>query len=145
MSTRTVTERSISWEAAQQAVTQAVMKAQQLDVLINAAVVDRGGNLLAFVRMNGAFLHSISISEDKAYTAVSFGFPTDQWSGILESDDNLRDGLLQRDRLVMIGGGLPLIVDGEVIGAIGVSGASEEQDQLCAQAGVDVLNNLSTT
>ncbi len=137
----TVTERSIGWSAAQHAVLGAVTKAQQLGVLINAAVVDRGGNLLAFIRMNGAFLHSISIAEDKAFTALSFGFPTEQWGDILGDDHNLREGLLQRNRLVMIGGGLPLKIDGELIGAIGVSGASEEQDQICAQAGADSIGD----
>ncbi len=134
-----VTERSIGWEAAQTAVKCAAEKALALGVAINVSVVDRGGNPLAFLRMNGAPLHSISIAEDKAYTAVSFGFSTEEWMGAIGDVPQLREGLVQRDRLVIFGGGLPLKVDGELVGAIGVSGASEEQDGICAQAGVDSL------
>ncbi len=140
MNSKLVNEPSIGWQSAQLAVRAAADKAVDLGVAINAAVVDRGGNLLAFVRMNGAFLHSISIAEDKAYTATSFGFATDQWAGVLGDDRNLREGLMQRDRLVMIGGGVPLLIDGERVGAIGVSGASEEQDAVCARAGADAVD-----
>ena len=141
MSSKLVTERSISWQTAHQAVRRAVDKADELGVAINVSVVDRGGNPLAFLRMNGAPLHSISIAEDKAYTAVSFGFSTADWMDAIGDVPQLREGLVQRDRLVIFGGGLPLTVDGELVGAIGVSGASEEQDDLCAQAGVDSLLN----
>ncbi len=141
MISKVVTERSIGWEAAHQAVRCAVARAGELGVAINVSVVDRGGNPLAFLRMNGAPLHSISIAEDKAYTAVSFGFSTADWMDAIGDVPQLREGLVQRDRLVIFGGGLPLTVDGELVGAIGVSGASEEQDDLCAQAGADSLLN----
>lgn len=139
MSSKLVTERSIGWEAALLAVRSAVEKASELGVAINASVVDRGGNSLAFIRMNGAPLHSITIAEDKAYTAVSFGFSTVDWMDAIGDVPQLREGLVQRDRFVIFGGGIPLKVEGELVGAIGVSGASEEQDGLCAQAGVDSL------
>ncbi len=141
MTAKLVTERSISWETAHLAVRRAAAMAGELGVAINVSVVDRGGNPLAFLRMNGAPLHSISIAEDKAYTAVSFGFSTADWMDAIGDVPQLREGLVQRDRLVIFGGGLPLRVDGELVGAIGVSGASEEQDGLCAQAGVDSLND----
>ncbi len=139
MNTKLVTEHSISWDAAQLAVRCAAGRADELGVAINVSVVDRGGNPLAFLRMNGAPLHSISIAEDKAYTAVSFGFSTADWMDAIGDVPQLREGLVHRDRLVIFGGGLPLEMDGELVGAIGVSGASEEQDGLCAQAGVDSL------
>ena len=139
MNSQLVNEASLGWQAAQLAVRAAADKATELGVAINAAVVDRGGNLLAFVRMNGAFLHSISIAEDKAYTATSFGFATEQWGDILKDDRNLREGLMQRDRLVMIGGGIPLVINGERVGAIGVSGASEDEDTVCALAGAHAI------
>jgi uncharacterized protein GlcG (DUF336 family) len=89
--------------------------------------------------MNGAFLHSIDIAIDKAYTAAGFGFPTHQWMDEIGDVPQLREGLVQRDRLVIFGGGLPIASEDQVIGAIGVSGGSEEQDGICAQAGLERL------
>lgn len=129
----------ISAEAANAAVSAAVAKARELGVRINAAVVDGGGTLAAFLRIPGAFLHSVGIAIDKAYTAASFGFPTSQWGAVLAGDDRVRQGLMEVPRLMMIGGGLPIIADGRVIGAIGVSGASEEQDEICARAALAAL------
>ncbi len=134
-----IQELQLHWQAAARAVAAAVARAEQLEIKINAAVVDRGGNLLAFQRMNGAFLHSIDISIDKAYTAVGFGFPTGDWMGVLENVPQLREGIVHRDRLVIFGGGFPIQMEGEVVGAIGVSGGSEEQDELCAKAGLEAL------
>jgi uncharacterized protein GlcG (DUF336 family) len=90
--------------------------------------------------MPGAFLHSIDIAIDKAYTAASFGFPTSQWPEILAGDEALRIGLPLRPRLVIFGGGLPIVENGQRIGGIGVSGGSAEQDEDCARAGLAALN-----
>lgn len=135
----TVDEPQIHWRAAAEAVAAAVQKAEDLGLKINAAVVDRGGNLLAFQRMNGAFLHSIGIAIDKAYTAVGFGFPTSGWMDEIADIPQLREGIVHRDRLVIFGGGLPIVSEERVIGAIGVSGGSEAQDEACARAGLQVL------
>jgi uncharacterized protein GlcG (DUF336 family) len=131
-----VNEPQIHWQAAAKATAAATARAEDLGIKINVAVVDKGGNLLAFQRMNGAFLHSIDISIDKAYTAAGFGFPTSQWMDEIRELPQLREGIVQRDRLVIFGGGLPIQQDGQVIGGIGVSGGSEEQDELCAKAGL---------
>ena len=130
---------ALTAEAASIAVGAAVKAAEALGVRINVAVVDAGGNLMAFLRCPGAFLHSIGIATDKAYTAASFGFPSGEWSAVLEGEQELREGLLQVPRLVMIGGGLPIKVDGLVVGGIGVSGASEQQDLDCARAGLAAI------
>ena len=141
-----VAQHVISAEAAHQAVAAAVAHAGTLGVRINAAVVDGGGTLAAFLRMPGAFLHSVDIAIDKAYTAASFGFPTAQWPAVFGSDELLRIGLSQRPRLVVIGGGLPIRTQGPhgpeggaLIGGIGVSGASAEQDEACALAGLRAI------
>ncbi len=134
-----ISELQLHWQAAASVVAAAVQKADELGIKINAAVVDRGGNLLAFQRMNGAFLHSIDIAIDKAYTSVGFGFPTGEWMGILEESQVLREGIVHRDRLVIFGGGFPIEIDGEIVAAIGVSGGSEEQDEVCARAGLQAL------
>ena len=139
MAKMTVSANSLHWHTAMQAVTAASRRAEDIGVSVNTAVVDRGGNLLAFQRQNLAPLHSISIAIDKAYTAVSFGFPTSQWLALIGDQPALREGLVQRERLVIFGGGLPIRVAGELVGAIGVSGASETQDEACAWAGLEAI------
>ena len=129
----------ITAEAAATAVQAAVRHAEANGWKINAAVCDRGGNLMAFLRIPGAYIHSIQIAIDKAYTAASFGLPTAQWMSILAQDEALRIGLVARPRLVVFGGGLPIREHGVLIGGIGVSGGSAEQDAACAQAGIEAL------
>ena len=134
-----VAQRVISADAAAAAVAAAVAHANALGVRINAAVVDGSGTLAAFLRMPGAFLHSVEIAIDKAYTAASFGFPTAQWREILAGDEALRLGMPHRPRLVVFGGGLPILEGTDLIGGIGVSGASAEQDEACARAGLQAI------
>ena len=127
----------VHWEAAAAAVTAAVRWAEEANLKVNVAVVDTGGNLAAFLRMPGGFLHSINIAIDKAYTAAGFGLPTSAWTDALKSHSQaVRDGLPLRPRMVCFGGGLPLRHEGRLIGGIGVSGGSEEQDEACARAGL---------
>lgn len=128
----------ISAEAAATAVQAAVAHAEAKGWKINAAVVDRGGNLMAFLRMPGAFLHSIEIAIDKAYTAASFGFSTKDWMPAIRHDEGMKFGFSARPRLIVFGGGLP-IGQKDWIGGIGVSGASEAEDEECARAGLAAI------
>jgi uncharacterized protein GlcG (DUF336 family) len=138
-----VSLRSIDWRAAHAAVGAAVQAAQDMGACVNVAVVDAGGLLAAFLRMPGAPLHSVDIAIDKAFTAVSFGLPTHQWAEALQSHSAaVREGIVLRPRFVAFGGGLPILEDGQRIGAIGVSGGSEAQDQAIAQAGLAALGLL---
>lgn len=130
---------SLGWRAAQRAVGAAIEKAESLGIRVDAAVVDRSGNTLAFLRMPGAFLHSAELAVDKAYTAAGFGFPTAQWMQVFGEAEHLKIGLSVRPRLVVLGGGLPLFDGDDCIAGIGVSGGSEEQDEACAQAALDAL------
>ena len=134
-----VEQRAITAEAAADAVRAAVAEAQALGIRINAAVTDAGGVLTAFLRMPGAFLHSVDIAIDKAYTAAGFGFSTAEWQPILAREEALRTGMPQRPRLVVFGGGLPIREDNVLIGGIGVSGGSAEQDERCARAGLAAI------
>lgn len=126
----------IYWEAAFTAVRGAVEEAQRLSIRINAAVVDCGCNCLAFVRMNGAPLHSAEIAKDKACTSASFQVSSADLGTLVESNRNLYDGLVRRNSLVLFAGGFPIVIDGQCVGGIGVSGATEKQDQQCARAGL---------
>lgn len=129
----------ISVEAASKALAATVSHARQMGIAINVAITDSSGTLAGFLRMPGAFLHSIDIAIDKAYTSASFGFPTSQWMKILEGDEALKAGLPLRPRLVIFGGGLPIVENGVRIGGIGVSGGSAEQDEECARAGLKAI------
>lgn len=140
MSSHSITQHQITAEAASAACRAALAHAEAQGLRINVAVTDASGTLMAFLRMPGAFLHSIDIAIDKAYTASSFGFPTSQWAGAVAGDELLRIGLNQRPRLVMFGGGLPIIEAGVRIGGIGVSGGSADEDEDCARAGLAALN-----
>ena len=103
---------------------------------MDIAVVDAGGNLKAYVRMDGAFIGSITISINKDYTAIAF----QQETANLQEDtrpDGPIFGLSEAHggRLVVFPGGIPLVRDGEILGAIGVSTGTVEQDQEVAEAG----------
>jgi uncharacterized protein GlcG (DUF336 family) len=135
-----VAQTSIGWEAAAAAVAAAVSCAERAGIRINVAVVDAGGNLAAFLRMPGAFLHSIDIAIDKAYTAAGFGLPTSAWTQVLSGhSEAVRDGIPMRPRMVCFGGGLPLRHEGQLIGGIGVSGGSEQEDEDCARAALAAI------
>jgi uncharacterized protein GlcG (DUF336 family) len=139
----TVTKQSISSQAAQAVIQAAEAKAREMGVPMVIAVVDESGTLKAFLRMDGAPLLSVEIAKDKAYTAVAFGMPTDQWFDFIKGDAPLLHGITKVPRLIVFGGGYPLKADGHVIGAIGVSGGHYSHDMEVAQAGVAALEALA--
>lgn len=128
----------ITAQAAAAACAAAVAHAEQKGWKINVAVVDRGGNLMAFLRMPGAFIHSINLAIDKAYTSASFGFPTKAWMEAIGHDEGMKLGFSAQPRLIVFGGGLP-IGEGDWLGGVGVSGASEAEDEECARAGLAAI------
>ena len=100
----------------------------------NVAVLDDGGNLKAFRRMDGAPILSIEIAQNKAYTAL-FGVPTQDFFDFIQRDPSLLAGIPTLARVAAYGGGFPIKVDGEVVGAIGVSGAPTVQNDIdCASS-----------
>jgi uncharacterized protein GlcG (DUF336 family) len=136
----TAPQEVVHWEAASAAVGAAARWAAEANIKVNIAVVDAGGNLAAFLRMPGAFLHSIDIAIDKAYTAAGFGLPTAAWTDVLAKDSQaVRLGIPMRPRMVCFGGGLPINHEGQLIGGIGVSGGSELEDEACARAGLAAI------
>lgn len=112
-------------------------QAESGGVRLAAAVVDRGGNLVAFMRMDHAQLGAVSLALDKAVTAVSFGHPTSAWLTTSEpggSDWGLAHTL--GGRAIVFPGGLPVFVGNELVGGLGVSGAAAHVDESCADAAV---------
>lgn len=131
---------TLSAHALQSAISASVRAAEAEAVAVNIAVVDAGGNLATFLRMPGAFQASIDIAIDKAWTANSFGMATGDFARMLENElPMVRDGLLRRPRVAAFPGGHPLRLDEALIGGIGVSGASAEQDDAIALAGLAAL------
>src|SRR5882724_10745788 len=118
----TIARQTITDEAARKMIAAAAKKAQEINKAMVIAVCDESGNLKAFSRMDGAPLLSIQIAQDKAYTAVSFGIPTHQWFEFIKGDAPLLTGIVHTPRLVVFGGGYPIVVEGQMVGGIGVSG-----------------------
>jgi uncharacterized protein GlcG (DUF336 family) len=129
----------IGSEIAHRVIAAGEAKAKEIGQPMNIAVVDAGTNLKAFTRMDGAWLGSIDIAINKAFTAKAFDIstkelgqnsqPGDQFFGINTSNHN---------RVMIFAGGVPLTVDGKIVGAVGVSGGSGEQDQAVAEAAAAV-------
>ena len=131
-----VTKHSISSELAQKMVDEAMVKARQLGVAENVAILDDGGNLKAFGRMDGAPILCIEMAQNKAYTAL-FGVSTQDFFNFIKGDPSLLAGIPTLSRVAAWGGGFPIKVNGEVVGAIGLSGApTVENDVECARAGL---------
>lgn len=128
-----VTVHDLSGDLALRLVAEVQTQAAARGLGLAAAVVDRGGNLIAAGRMDGAQLGALSLATDKAFTAVSFGHPTSAWadsSGPGGSDWGLAGTL--GGRAIVFPGGVPLYADGHLVGGLGVSGAASVVDAECA-------------
>jgi glc operon protein GlcG len=128
----------ISLERARAAIDAVVAESKKRGWKMNIAVVDSGGNLVAFQRMDGAMLASIQIAEHKARAAATFRRPTK----VFEDGINLMhlNYLLAFDGIIASRGGIPLIENGVIIGAIGCSGGADSQDEIVSEAGAAVIN-----
>jgi len=128
----------LSVKGARVVVQGAIARAEAMGIPQCVAVVDRGGNLMVFERMDGAKLHSQFTAIQKAYTAVSTSFPT----GHLPFELGVGIALGSGDRFATIAGGLPIVMDGEIIGAIGVGSGTDEEDIEVAEAGIAALKKV---
>jgi uncharacterized protein GlcG (DUF336 family) len=127
----------ISLDRAQAAIAAAVAEAKKRDWKMNVAVVDTGGNLVAFERMDGAQLASIQISEHKARAAANFRRETKAFENGIQQNNLLYQITL--DGVIASRGGIPLIDGGKVIGAIGCSGGAGSQDEVTCKAGAATI------
>ena len=133
---------SIPNELAKKMIEAAENKAKELRIAVNITIVDEGGNLVAFSRMDHAPLLSIGISQNKAYTAIGFKKPTGDWYPMIKDEPALLNGIVHTPKLVIFGGGFPITVDGHVIGGIGISGGSAEEDEMCGEAALQIVQQL---
>lgn len=137
--TNTLTRLSISQAASDRLISAATAKALEIGVPSAIAIVDESGILKAFRRMDGAALLAIDIATNKAWTAVSFGIPTHGWFDFIKNDPPLLHGIVHTPRLVVFGGGFPIMDQGQMIGGIGISGGHYEQDMVVAEAALAAL------
>jgi uncharacterized protein GlcG (DUF336 family) len=130
----------LDYSQAQQVLEAAMKKAAEIDTLMNVAVVDAGGNLKAFGRMDGAWLGSIDISIKKARTARYFDMNTGDIGSLSQPGGPLYNIEVSNGGLITFPGGIPLKNgNGEVVGGVGVSGSSVDNDHTVAQAGADAF------
>jgi len=127
---------SIGLETARKVAATAIAEAKKGGWTMAVAVVDVAGELVYFERLDNTQFASIGVSQDKARTAVRFKRPSKAFEDALVGG---RQAILGLPGVVPIDGGIPLIVDGKIIGAIGVSGGTSQQDGTCAQAAADTL------
>jgi uncharacterized protein GlcG (DUF336 family) len=142
MATETMTNagNGVTLDVARRVIDSARRAAESIDVDMNIAVVDQGNNLVAFDRMDGAWLGSIDIAMGKAYTARAFNMSTKELAPLCQPGEPLFGiHASNNGRLIVFPGGIPLTRDGEVVGAIGVSGGAVEQDQAVALAGAEAF------
>jgi len=121
------------------------VKAAEIGVPMCIAITDESGNLLAFERMDGGKVSSITIAQDKSFTASAAKKATHDYNAV-NVPGSLAFGIHTEvgGRISSVGGGLPVIVDGEVVGGIGLSSGTPAQDMECAQAGIDHFMNHGT-
>ena len=132
----------LTLEDAKQMLSAAEAKAASLGVAYNMAVVDSGGHLLAFLRQDGALIGSIDLAIDKAVTARLFDKATSDLAQLAQSGRPLF-GIHQSNagKVVIFGGGIPVVFDGRVVGAVGTSAGTVEQDIAVAEAAISALGS----
>jgi glc operon protein GlcG len=136
-----VEQRTISRADAQRCIEAAEQKAAEIGLPVSVAVVDGAGVLKAFARTDGASLLSVAVSQRKAYTAAAVGAPTDALFGAMEQAPSLLVLVGTQPGLALIGGGAPIQDGGAVVGAVGVSGGSAEQDAEVAAAAAAAVSS----
>jgi len=128
---------SVSREAARALLDAATAASRDLGIAVTIAITDAGGHLAALARDDGAPFLSVNVAIDKAWTATSFGLATHTWADVI-ADPQVAQLAHQR-RLVAVGGGLPIVSAGRVVGGIGISGGNAAQDRQAAEAALKAV------
>ena len=137
----TYEKKSVSYETAQKLVSAATVKAKEIGVPMAIAVRDESGILKAFARMDGAALIAVRIAQQKAWSSVSLGMPTHGYFDFIKDDPPLMAGLTQQEDFIVFGGGYPIKIEGQTVGAIGVSGGHYTQDQIVAEYAIQAIGS----
>ena len=131
----TVPSLKLTVDGAMKLLSAAMAKAAEIGVPECISIVDPGGHLLAFARMDGAFVQSIDSSLMKAMTAASYGEPT----GNIAAGIDIKLAIATQGKRINLPGGLPIFIDGHVVGGIGVGSGTGEQDRIVAEAALAAL------
>ncbi|BBI34121.1 GlcG/HbpS family heme-binding protein [Cohnella abietis] len=133
----------LTLETAKRMLAAAEQKARQMGLSSDIAIVDEGGNLIAFYRMDNARIAGIDISQNKAWTSVAMQMPTSNLAqSALPGGPTFGINTTNHGRLVILGGGIPIVSDGRIIGGIGVSGGSSAQDIEVANAAIQAFESM---
>lgn len=136
----TISTQNISSAAARRLIEAGEARAAEAGVPSVIAVCDTAGVLKAYTRMDGAALMCVQVAQDKAYTAVGFGLPSHEWHNFIKDDAPLSAGAPAGvDRLIVFGGGYPVVIDEVVVGGLGVSGGHWSQDMDVAEAALAAI------
>jgi len=136
--------KKLTLETAKQLIAIAEQKSRQMGLFSNIAIVDDGANLIAFVRMDNARIAGIEISKNKAWTSVSMQMPTANLAqSALPGGPTFGVNTTNFGRVVILGGGIPLISEGRIVGGIGVSGGNSTQDIEIADAAVQFFEKIN--
>lgn len=139
MTNLTTTFHSLTSDSAIQLCMAAIEHAKSQNIAISICVVDTAGAPLAAVRMNQSPLISPEVARKKAFTAVSFGKPSKHWQTALADRNNNLLALQSEPNFTLLGGGIPIFIDDNIVAAIGVSGGSEAQDIDCATHAIESI------
>lgn len=134
-----IKKRTIDADSMRKMIDACIARSKDLKKKMCIAITDEAGHLRAFHAMDGAPHLSIEISQNKAFTATAFGMPTHAWWDFIKNDPPLLHGTTHTPRLVVFGGGYPIMENGEMIGAIGVSGGHYSEDMEVARAGLALM------
>lgn len=134
------TKPTITLDEAQQVVAKAIARAQEMGIAIAVVVVDDAGGSVALSRMDGSPVMAVAMATGKAYTAVGMGAPTEVWENLSKDNPSFGGAITSIDGFVPFGGGQPLTSDGALIGAVGVSGGTVEQDVEIAKHAATALS-----
>jgi len=133
-----ITIKRLSIDDARVLIEGAEEKSREIGVPMCSAVTDEAGNLIAFTRMDGAKISSISIAMDKAFTGAAAKKGTHEYNQLaVPGKPTFGIHVTNQGRFSIIGGGLPIIINDEVVGGIGISGGTAEEDQIVAQGAID--------
>jgi glc operon protein GlcG len=137
----TISMHALSLAAAERVADAAIAEAAAHGLAVCVAVSDPSGEPIVTLRMDGAPRFSAEIARNKAYTVASFkGMPTHAWWPAIADEPALVHGIPHTPRLVIFGGGVPVMIAGELVGSVGISGGSAEQDQAVAEAAAAVFS-----
>ncbi len=128
----TLTKRGLSLEMGLAAVRAGISQAEPMDLAVSVAVADESGIITAFARMDGAKIVSVTLAQAKARTAVHTAADTGELYTQISNDQALLAGMLAHPGVVLFAGGTPVLMDGHIIGAVGVSGGSPAEDAIIA-------------